>query len=113
MMGNTTSSLDAPVNEDGDATLGDTISDSQSRTDELADSNNRTEVFDKVMDKNLSSQEKEIIKLYYGFKMDSDLNLKEIAPMVGLSKERVRQLKENALNKLREANVERLLSEAA
>ena len=113
MMGSSASSLDAPVNEDGDATLGDTISDSQSRTDELADNNNRAEVFDKVMDKNLSSQEKEIIKLYYGFKMDSDLNLKEIAPMVGLSKERVRQLKENALNKLREADVERLLCEAA
>ena len=106
MMGNTTSSLDTPVNEDGDATLGDTISDTQNRTDELADNNNRAEVFDKVLDKNLSSQEKEIIKLYYGFKMDSDLNL-------GLSKERVRQLKENALNKLREANVERLLCEAA
>jgi RNA polymerase primary sigma factor len=113
MMGNSTSSLDTPVNEDGDATLGDTIFDSESRTDELADNNNRAEVFDKVLDKNLSSQEKEIIKLYYGFKMDSDLNLKEIAPMVGLSKERVRQLKENALNKLREANVERLLCEAA
>ena len=113
MMGSSASSLDAPVNEDGDATLGDTISDTENRTDELADINNRTEVFDKVMDKNLSSQEKEIIKLYYGFKMDSDLNLKEIAPMVGLSKERVRQLKENALNKLREANVERLLCEAA
>ena len=113
MMGNSTSSLDTPVNEDGDATLGDTIFDSESRTDELADNNNRAEVFDKVMDKNLSNQEKEIIKLYYGFKMDSDLNLKEIAPMVGLSKERVRQLKENALNKLREANVERLLCEAA
>ena len=113
MMGNSTSSLDTPVNEDGDATLGDTIFDSESRTDELADNNNRAEVFDKVLNKNLSSQEKEIIKLYYGFKMDSDLNLKEIAPMVGLSKERVRQLKENALNKLREANVERLLCEAA
>ena len=113
MMGSSAASLDTPVNEDGDATLGDTISDSQSRTDELADNNNRAEVFDKVMDKNLSSQEKEILKLYYGFKMDSDLNLKEIAPMVGLSKERVRQLKENALNKLREANVERLLCEAA
>jgi RNA polymerase primary sigma factor len=113
MMGSSASSLDAPVNEDGDATLGDTISDTENRTDELADINNRTEVFDKVMDKNLSSQEKEIIKLYYGFKMDSDLNLKEIAPMVGLSKERVRQLKENALNKLRDAEVERLLCEAA
>ena len=84
MMGSSASSLDAPVNEDGDATLGDTISDTQNRTDELD-----------------------------GFKMDSDLNLKEIAPMVGLSKERVRQLKENALNKLREADVERLLCEAA
>ena len=113
MMGSSASSLDAPVNEDGDATLGDTISDSQSRTDELADNNNRAEVFDKVMDKNLSSQEKEILKLYYGFKMDSDLNLKEIAPMVGISKERVRQLKENALNKLRDAEVERLLCETA
>ena len=113
MMGSSAASLDTPVNEDGDATLGDTISDSQSRTDELADNNNRAEVFDKVLDKNLSSQEKEIIKLYYGFKMDSDLNLKEIAPMVGLSKERVRQLKENALNKLRDADVERLLCEAA
>ena len=113
MMGNSTSSLDAPVNEDGDATLGDTIFDTENRTDELADNNNRTEVFNKVMDKNLSNQEKEIIKLYYGFKMDSDLNLKEIAPMVGLSKERVRQLTENALNKLRDAEVERLLCEAA
>ena len=113
MMGNKSTSLDAPVGEDGDMTLGDTIAAQEFRTDELADDNNRAEVFNKVMDKNLSNQEKEIIKLYYGFKMDSDLNLKEIAPMVGLSKERVRQLKENALNKLREADVERLLCEAA
>ena len=113
MMGNSASSLDTPVGEEGDATLGDTISDIQNQTDELAHKHNRADVFNKVMDDNLSDQEKEILKLYYGFKMDSDLNLKEIAPMVGLSKERVRQLKENALNKLREANVERLLNEAA
>ncbi len=113
MMGNSASSLDTPVGEEGDATLGDTISDVQTQTDELARKHNRADVFNKVMDENLSDQEKEILKLYYGFKMDSDLNLKEIAPMVGLSKERVRQLKENALNKLREANVERLLNEAA
>jgi len=113
MMGNSATSLDTPVGEEGDATLGDTISDVQNQTDELAHKHNRADVFNKVMNDNLSDQEKEILKLYYGFKMDSDLNLKEIAPMVGLSKERVRQLKENALNKLREANVERLLNEAA
>ena len=113
MMGSAASSLDTPVGDDSELTLGDTLSDAENRTDELAEDNNRTKVFNKIMDKNLSDQEKEIIKLYYGFKMDSDLNLKEIAPMVGLSKERVRQLKENALNKLRDAQVERLLCEAA
>ena len=84
MMGNSASSLDTPVGEDGDATLGDTISDVQNQTDELAHKHNRADVFNKVMNDNLSDQEKEILKLYYGFKMDSDLNLKEIAPMVGL-----------------------------
>lgn len=112
MMGNRTSSLDAPMGEDGDATLGDTIA-ASTTADVLAKSRNRTKIFNKVMNENLSSQEKEIIKLYFGFKMDADINLKEIAPMVGLSKERVRQLKETALEKLRNQQVERLLNDAA
>lgn len=112
MMGNRTSSLDTPMGEDGDATLGDTIA-ASTTADALAANRNRTKIFNKVMNENLSSQEKEVIKLYFGFKMDADLNLKEIAPMVGLSKERVRQLKENALEKLRNQQVERLLNDAA
>ena len=63
MMGSSASSLDAPVNEDGDATLGDTISDVQNQTDELARKHNRADVFNKVMDDNLSDQEKEILFL--------------------------------------------------
>lgn len=112
MMGNRTASLDTPMGEDGESTLGDTIKSAASAAT-LAESRNRTKVFNKVMNDNLSEQEKEIIKLYFGFKMDSDLNLKEIAPMVGLSKERVRQLKETALEKLRNQQVERLLNDAA
>jgi RNA polymerase primary sigma factor len=45
--------------------------------------------------------------------MDSDLNLKEISPMVKLSKERVRQLKEAALAKLRNDRIQKILDEAA
>ena len=112
MMGNRTASLDTPMGEDGESTLGDTIKSAASAAT-LAESRNRAKVFNKVMNDNLSEQEKEIIKLYFGFKMDSDLNLKEIAPMVGLSKERVRQLKETALEKLRNQQVERLLNDAA
>ena len=113
MMGNKSTSLDTPVGEDGDMTLGDTIAAKEFRTDELAEKNNRTKLFDKAMNNSLSDQEKEIIKLYFGFKMDSDLNLKEIAPMVGLSKERTRQLKDSALEKLRNEQLARVLNDAA
>ena len=113
MMGNKSTSLDAPVGEDGDMTLGDTIAAQEFRTDELAEKNNRSKLFNKAMNNSLSDQEKEIIKLYFGFKMDSDLNLKEIAPMVGLSKERTRQLKDSALEKLRNEQLARVLNDAA
>lgn len=113
MMGNKSASLDTPVNDEGDMTLGDTIAATEFRTDELAERNNRTKLFDKAMKNSLSDQEEEIIKLYFGFKMDSDLNLKEIAPMVGLSKERTRQLKDSALEKLRNEQLTRVLNDAA
>ena len=112
MMDNRAKSLDTPVSEDGDATLGDTIA-SASRTDKLAERNNRSDVFEKVMRDNLSEQKLHILRLYFGFAMDTDLNLKEVAPMVGLSKERVRQLKESALAKLKTEQIHRILSEAA
>ena len=112
-MGARTSSLDAPVGEDGESTLGDTIASREFRTDELAEQHNRNKLFDKAMNNSLSEQEKEIIKLYFGFKMDSDLNLKEIAPMIGLSKERTRQLKDSALEKLKNDQIHALLNEAA
>ncbi len=112
MMGSRSTSLDAPVGEDGDTSLGDTIA-ASNQTDTVAQRKDRRNVFNKVMKQNLSDQEMQVIELYYGFKMDSDLNLKEIAPMVGLSKERVRQLKENALAKLRNDQLERILNDAA
>ncbi len=113
MMGNRASSLDAPVGEDGESTLGDCLAAEEVRSDEVAELNERSQVFERVLSDNLSDQEQDVLKLYFGFKMDADLNLKEIAPMVGLSKERVRQLKENALAKLRNDQIERLLYEAA
>lgn len=112
MMDNRAKSLETPVGEDGDATLGDTIA-SASRTDKLAERRNRTDVFEKVMRDNLTEQELDILKLYFGISMDADLNLKEVAPMVGLSKERVRQLKESALAKLKTEQIHRILNEAA
>ena len=112
MMGSKTSSLDTPVGEDGDTTLGETLASMDACTDALAERKNCGDVYERVMRENLTKQERDILKLYYGFSMDSDLNLKEIAPMVGLSKERVRQLKESALAKLKTEQIHRILNEA-
>lgn len=113
MMGNRAASLDAPVGEDGDMTLGDTITDENVNVEDLARKHNRDDLFTKVLSETLTHQEKEIIEHYYGIKYDNDVNLKEIAPIVGLSKERVRQLKENALAKLRHNAATQILKEAA
>ena len=113
MMGSKTTSLDTPVGEDGDVTLGETLASVDAGTDALAERKNCGDIYERVMRENLTKQERDILKLYYGFSVDSDLNLKEIAPMVGLSKERVRQLKESALAKLKTEQIHRILNEAA
>lgn len=113
LMGNRTSSLESPVGDDGESTLGDCIASGMPATDAIAEAKSKAELFQKVLNQNLSEQENEVLNLYYGFKGDVDVNLKEIAPMVGLSKERVRQLKESALAKLRNDQIEKILTDAA
>ena len=113
MMSSKSTSLDTPVGEDGDTTLQDYIPSNTEGTSALAETKSRNKMFKKVLNENLNEQERHVIGLYYGFESEADLNLKEIAPMVGLSKERVRQLKETALAKLRAGHVEQLLTEVA
>jgi RNA polymerase primary sigma factor len=113
MMGSRTSSLDAPVGEDGEMTLGECIAVETDMTEDFAMEKNRRKVFKKLLQENLTEQEHQIIGLYYGLDVDADLNLKEIGSMMGLSKERVRQVKESALAKLRASRVEQIIGEAA
>lgn len=113
MMDAHAASLDSPVNDDGDTTLQDCLAADIEGTDALARENNKKQVVKTIFKKSLSNQEQRVIELYYGFEEDSNLNLKEIAPVVGLSKERVRQLKEMALAKLRNRDTESLLNEVA
>ena len=49
----------------------------------------------------LDDREKEVIRLYFGLTGDAEMTLEEIGVQFRLTRERVRQIKEKALRKLR------------
>ena len=52
----------------------------------------------------LSEREAEVIKLYYGLNKEHSLTLEEIGDRFNLTRERVRQIKEKAIRRLRHAS---------
>lgn len=112
LMGNRTVSLDTPVGEDGDSFMIDVIPSDGDATDAAVLENDGRMQLQGMLDV-LTPQERKVIGLYYGIDADCEVNLLEIGRMIGLSKERVRQVKENALAKLRELGEMRELTSAA
>ena len=51
----------------------------------------------------LSPREVEVLSIYYGLNGKKELNLEEIGDMFGLTRERVRQIKERAIRRLRKS----------
>ena len=97
-------SFDAPIGgEDGDATMLDLLSfneedgpDSQLMEDSL-----REEV--KYGLSMLSSREVEVLTAYYGLRGRKAMTLEEIGELYGLTRERVRQIKERSIRRLRKS----------
>lgn len=58
----------------------------------------------------LSDREKNIISKYFGIESKKEMTLEEIGKEMGLTKERVRQIKESAMKKLRSAALSHSLS---
>lgn len=103
-------SLDAPIIAGEDATLNDMLSDPDAPTPEtgLINESLKTEI--RRCLKTLAPREKEVIELYFGLTENrTGLSLEEIGEKLGLTRERVRQIKEKAVRMLRHFSRNKLL----
>jgi RNA polymerase primary sigma factor len=97
-----TVSLEAPVGEDGDAVLGDLVPDVQALEPAAFAAKQllKKEVGSLLAE--LTSRERRILELRYGLGSQEPRTLQEIGLEVGLTRERVRQIEGEALDKLRD-----------
>jgi RNA polymerase primary sigma factor len=103
-MGQRHMSLSSPCGADSNDVLMDKIEDSSI---ESPDEKIQNQSISSYVENNLNllkPMEKKVLVFFFGLKANKFMNLREIAEVMGLSKERVRQLKESALEKLRTLN---------
>ena len=97
-----TVSFSSPIgNEDGDDTLGDIIEDKNISVEADIDYVYMKELARTLLnDKKINDREREVIKLRFGF-YDRKYTLQEVGDMLGVTRERIRQIEKKALMKLR------------
>ncbi len=97
------SSLDAPFQEGEDGTLKDVVADdSTPKADEylIKKESMRQDIL-RILYKYLDKEVAEIIRLFFGIGEPYPMSIEDIAEKMGISKERVRQLKDKGLQELR------------
>ncbi len=102
-------SVDAPVSDEGDYCLIDTIMDNDSpHTDRTLMNESLRKEIERCL-AILSEKEREILKMYFGIGVPNELTLDEISIRLSMSKERARQIKEKALKRLKQSSKNQLL----
>ncbi|MCR5115358.1 MAG: RNA polymerase sigma factor RpoD/SigA [Bacteroidales bacterium] len=97
-------SIDAPVASDDETKFIDTfVTDDTPATDDSLMSESLCVELDDVLAE-LPETEREVLSLYFGFHAKREYTLDEISACTDLSRERVRQIKERAIKRLRTAD---------
>jgi RNA polymerase primary sigma factor len=95
-------SLDAPMGEDGDGKLLDHLPDDDSAAPDETVDLGLIHSIERAFE-HLLAREAEILRLYFGFDGKEPMTLESIGAMMGVTRERARQIKERALLKLRKS----------
>jgi RNA polymerase primary sigma factor len=101
--------LHAPAGPEGEGNIGDHLSDPDAPLpDEGALQNLLKRNMQQVM-AGLEDKEQEVLRLYFGLVAGEGISLEEIGDRMGVTRERIRQIKEQALKKLRHPTRSRYL----
>jgi len=102
-------SVDAPFREGEDGTLLDVLSNENSPNSDITLMNESLQQEIKRSLSTLTDREKDVIILFFGIGIPHPLSLEEIGEKFGLTRERVRQIKEKGVRRLRHASRSKLL----
>jgi len=104
-------SLETPIDDEGDSTFGDFVEDSNSPapSEEVATHLLHTQL-QQALDK-LPDREAQILRLRYGLADGRVYTLEEVGQTIGVTRERVRQLEAQALNRLRQSSAHVILKD--
>ena len=96
-------SLDSPVSDDSDSTVGDFIGDSDADApgDDFDDASLRDEICQVLAQ--LTPREETVVRMRYGIGEATQYSLEEIGARFNLTRERIRQIELKAIRKLRQA----------
>ena len=105
-------SMDAPFGEDDSGSLLDVLeNNSEGPTDTGLVFNNSLKIETMRALSTLTPRERDVVLMSFGIGFDNPYTLEEIGDVMGLTRERVRQIREKALQKLREPNKNKRLKE--
>jgi RNA polymerase primary sigma factor len=100
-------SLDAPVHEAEDVSMGDLLTGSNDTDEDVIQDSLREEI--KRILKSLSPREAEIVNAYFGLDGTDGPTIEQIGQKYDLTKERIRQIKERAIKRLQKARYSKSL----
>jgi len=105
--------LDAPMDPDGDRSLIERfVADEMPDTEEEAMNRFLNDEIEHALS-TLPPRDAKVLRLYFGLEGGREHTLEEIGSMLGVTRERVRQLRDRALKRLREGDVGRALGSFA
>ncbi len=102
-------SMDAPFKDGEDGTLLDVLSNGNSPIADLSLMNESLQLEIKRSLSTLTDREQDVIILFFGICIPHPLSLEEIGEKFGLTRERVRQIKEKGIRRLRHTSRSKLL----